>query len=298
MTLSEYQRRAQNTDKQKSRDDREALVIPLLGLAGETGTLLSGYKKWLRDGDAHRLFQQKVVEDLGDILWYLANVAERFGVTLDEVATENLAKVEERFSSTETMAKRLYFDDDCLPNEQLPRLFRVTFVEERIGRQTLLRVKRGDAQVGDVLTDNAFEADGYRFHDAFHFAYATMLGWSPVTRYILKCKRKSKADVDIVEDGGRARVFEEGIAALVFQRAREHDFYRDVETVDYDILKTIKGLVSRQEVRVRTAQEWERAILEGYRIWRLLNENSGGTVTYDLENRRTIFEAAAATVSQ
>ncbi len=143
--------------------------------------------------------------------------------------------------------------------------------------------------MGDILTDNAFEADGYRFHDAFHFAYAAMLGWSPTTRYMLKCKRKSDSTIDNVEDGGRARVFEEGIAALVFDRARQHNFYENVDTVDYDILKTIKNLVWAQEVKIRTSREWERAILEGFRVWRLLNEYSGGTVTYDLENRTMTY---------
>jgi len=43
----------------------------LLGLAGEAGTLLSEYKKHLRDGDAHQLHKERVAEELGDLLWYL-----------------------------------------------------------------------------------------------------------------------------------------------------------------------------------------------------------------------------------
>ena len=282
MEFAEYQRRAQATDKEKVGKD--ALIVPLLGLAGEAGTLLSSYKKWLRDGDAHKLFRAKVIEDLGDILWYLANLAEKLDVGLDEVAAANLRKTEDRFGPFAEPPHRVSFDEGFPENERLPRRFDVVFENERRDGRDVLRVKRDGVQVGDFLTDNAYDDDGYRYHDAFHFAYAAILEWSPVTRRNLKCKRRSDALVDNVEDGGRARVFEESIAALVFERARHHDFYRGLDIVDYDILSTIKNLVSAQEVRIRTASDWERAILEGFRIWRLLNEHGGGSVAFDLDS--------------
>ena len=58
---------------------------------------------------------------------------------------------------------------------------------------------------GDRLTDNALEPDDYRFHDVFHYAYAAVLTWSPVTRSLLRLKRKSKPKLDEVEDGALAR---------------------------------------------------------------------------------------------
>ena len=42
-----------------------SVIVPLLGLAGEAGGLLSEYKKYLRDGAAHRLFKERVGEELG-----------------------------------------------------------------------------------------------------------------------------------------------------------------------------------------------------------------------------------------
>ena len=36
--------------------------------------------------------------------------------------------------------------------------------------------------VGAALTDNAYQDDGYRFHDVFHIAFTAILGWSPVLR--------------------------------------------------------------------------------------------------------------------
>ena len=97
MNLNTYQREAQKTDRvpsrQKSDDAGTDLVVPLLGLAGETGELLSEYKKHLRDGDSHLLFRERVSEELGDLLWYVANVAAKFNLKLDDVAQANLRMV-------------------------------------------------------------------------------------------------------------------------------------------------------------------------------------------------------------
>ena len=60
------------------------------------------------------------------------------------------------------------------------------------------------APLGNELTDNAYENDGYRYHDVFHLAYAAVLGWSPVIRKLMDRKRKSDPQIDRIEDGGRA----------------------------------------------------------------------------------------------
>ena len=89
MDFDRYQKEAMRTDRVPAlggSDDILSLVVPMLGLAGETGQLLSEYKKHLRDGDAHRLFMERVSEELGDLLWYIANVASKFDLPLDEIA--------------------------------------------------------------------------------------------------------------------------------------------------------------------------------------------------------------------
>ena len=77
MDFNSYQKDALCTDHVSTRDDAASLIVPMLGLAGETGQLLSEYKKHLRDGEAHRLFKERVSEELGDLLWYMANVASK-----------------------------------------------------------------------------------------------------------------------------------------------------------------------------------------------------------------------------
>ena len=140
-------------------------------------------------------------------------------------------------------------------------------------------------EFGATLTDNAYKADGYRFHDVFHFAYAAVLGWSPVTRKFLRRKRKSSAQVDEVEDGGRAGVIEEGIAALIFDYAEGHNMLGGVSVVDSELLELIKRMTARLEVRRCTAAEWEDAILKGFAVWRRVYAEGGGKIAVDLDER-------------
>jgi len=275
LNFAAYQREAWKTDKVKEGGD--ALVVPLLGLAGEVGSVLVEHKKWLRDKEKHRFFKDRIAEELGDVLWYVANVASKTGLDLESVARKNLYKVRARFGSDEPQ-QHLLFDDAYPVDEQLPRHFAVEFRMED-GR---LRLHRDGEVLGDPLTDNAYVEDGYRFHDVFHFAYAAVLAWSPVTRGLLDCKRRSDEDVDRVDDGGRAGVTEEGISQLVYQYAKTRDMLRGATEVDQWILRTIQHMTADFEVARRTPADWERAILAGFEVWDNLYKNGGGTLTVDL----------------
>src|SRR5438477_559306 len=96
MDFSEYQRLALRSDK-TGGDPTKSLMVTLLGLAGETGSLLAEYKKWLREGDAYKPFMDQVAEELGDILWYIANLASKLKHDMGDIAAENIAKIEERW---------------------------------------------------------------------------------------------------------------------------------------------------------------------------------------------------------
>ncbi len=84
ITLLAYQRQAQITDQRRLSDPR--ITFPLLGLFGETGSLLSEVKKKQRDSVAYLGYEASVVEELGDVLWYLAAVSARANLGLDELA--------------------------------------------------------------------------------------------------------------------------------------------------------------------------------------------------------------------
>ncbi|MFT9221198.1 nucleoside triphosphate pyrophosphohydrolase family protein [Gluconobacter oxydans] len=291
MDIKTYQTQALLTDQVPGSNDDEiaaALVVPMLGLAGETGQLLSEYKKHLRDGEAHRLFKERVGEELGDLLWYVANVASKFGLDLDEIAEQNLAKVQARWAPISAEAPQL--DHGFPEGERLPRQMTVLLVEERgVEPSPKVRMTVNGVEIGSLLGDNAYDPDGYRFHDVFHLAYAAILGWSPNLRAFLKRKRKSRPLLDEVEDGGRARIIEEGVAALAFDYARVHSFLKGIGEIDYALLRTIQSMTSHLEVGNATAADWERAILEGFAVWRDVLGNNGGKIFVDLDARSILY---------
>jgi NTP pyrophosphatase (non-canonical NTP hydrolase) len=290
-----YQARALQTDQVPASSDDEfasAVVVPMLGLAGETGQLLAEYKKHLRDGEAHRLFKDRVAEELGDLLWYLANVASKFGLELEDIAERNLQKARARWSGQSGPTPAL---DSGFPDaERLPRQMTVTLVEDtEDGPRPRVRMTVNGEPIGDVLSDNAYDPDGYRFHDVFHLAYAAVLGWSPNVRAFLKRKRKSTPLLDEVEDGGRARVIEEGVSALAFDYARVHSFLEGITKIDYPLLRTIQSMTAHLEVRRATAADWERAILDGFTVWRQVLANGGGDIFLDLDTQQIRYVGPA-----
>jgi NTP pyrophosphatase (non-canonical NTP hydrolase) len=287
MDLRTYQAEALRTDQVPSgaTDDEfaTALVVPMLGLAGETGQLLSEYKKHLRDGEAYRLFKDRVAEELGDLLWYLANVASKFGLDLDDIAARNLEKVRERWAGSDR--ERLQFDAESPEGERLPRRLEIELTEVGGGERPKVRLLVNGEPIGSPLGDNSYDPDGYRFHDVFHLAYAAVLGWSPNLRAFLKRKRKSQPLLDEVEDGGRARIIEEAVSALAFDYACAHNHLEGVSEIDYELLRTIKRMTSHLEVGCCPAADWQRAILDGFAVWREVMRHRGGRVLVDLDDR-------------
>lgn len=293
MEFGDYQTAAAATD-QVPLPDPNAVIVPLLGLVGEAGVLLSEYKKFLRDGEAHRLLTARVAEELGDILWYVANVATKFDLTLGEIAADNLKKTRDRWALRQgDVGVARPFDAGAPPSERFPRQFEVSFAEQGEDGKISTLVSVDGTQIGSRLTDNSYTDDGYRYHDVFHLSYATVLGWSPVIRKISGTwKRRSDPTVDEVEDGGRAQVVEEAIAALVFAYASNHQFFDGVETIDFGLLQMVRFLTRGFEVERCTLGEWERAIVLGFTIWRELRANRGGRVMVDLDARTMSYASA------
>ncbi len=92
MELSEYQQLSRRT----AAYPREAwLVYPALGLAGEAGEVAEHAKKAIRDdgGAVTDERREAMAKELGDVLWYVAQIATELGLELDEVARGNLEKL-------------------------------------------------------------------------------------------------------------------------------------------------------------------------------------------------------------
>ena len=172
------------------------------------------------------------------------------------------------------------FDSQFQEEERLPDEFEISFTQRENGQSYL---QWNGVFIGDPLTDNIGEIDNYRFHDVFHLAHAAILHWSPVFRALIKQKRKSDPAYDRDQDGGRAIVVEEGLTAWVFSRAKDVEYFRDQNRVSFDLLKGVQEFVRGYEVEACPLRLWETAILEGYGVFRQLQENNGGVV---IGNRR------------
>ena len=282
-TFSEYQAMVEKTD------ERKKVMVSLLGLAGELGDINSTFKKLFLQRDS-RTLREDLREDIGDILWYLTSLAILYKIPLQDVARESARKADRLYSQGDVN----HFDDDFDVEERFPRQFSVTFSEKRNGKQLLVRIIISGVIVGDTLTDNAHKGDGYRFHDVFHLAYAAVLGWSPVIRGLLRRKRKSNQRIDEIEDGGRAAVVEEAISVLVFNEAPQRAWFNEESTVDIGLLKTIIRLTAGLEVHICTAKQWKAAILQGYSVFKELNEHRGGRVDVDLDRQSLTYHPPSA----
>ena len=282
MTLKEYQDEAQKTDQTHGKSNILGYIVPLLGIIGELGSLVSEFKKRFRDGKSYTKFSNNLKEELGDVLWYIANIASKFDIRLEDVAFDNLEKIKNRFPASESRNVFQVFDDYFPEKEQLPREMDVEFVPLD---DYNLEIRYNSAKIGDTLTDNAYVDDGYRYHDVFHLAFAAVLGWSPVLRKLLGRKRKSVELVDEVQDGARAYVIEEAISAYIYSHAKDHNFYEGINQIDDSVINTVKRLVEHLEVSVCTSLQWEKAILSAFNVFRELRKKGGGTVHVSLNNQ-------------
>lgn len=280
MDFDDYQRQSEATDK---RNDPTDLQIPLLGLAGEVGELVSEYKKRIRADSSYVGFESAIEEELGDLLWYVAAVARSAGLSLTDVAESNLKKVHALFD--QELPPPAYYDKEFPEDQQLPRQFTVqleTWDDEGIERVQM--VLDGEP-LGDRLDDNTYVEDAYRFHDVLHLANAAGLGWSPTLRSLMKRKRKNDDDVDRVEDGGRAVAIEEGLVAYLFTEAGKVSYFEGEDRVSWDLVKSLRRMTAHLEVADQPHIAWQAAILQGFSVWRAIKEANGGTVRCDLDRR-------------
>jgi NTP pyrophosphatase (non-canonical NTP hydrolase) len=93
MLISEYQELSRRTATYPDAGDN--IVYPTLGLAGEAGEVSEKVKKLLRDdgGVMTDERRQALAGELGDVLWYVAQVATEAGLDLQEIAQGNLDKL-------------------------------------------------------------------------------------------------------------------------------------------------------------------------------------------------------------
>ncbi|MBE6660756.1 MAG: nucleotide pyrophosphohydrolase [Ruminococcaceae bacterium] len=109
MTINEYQRLAMTT-LNPNLDKKDVLINGVMGLCGEAGEAIDIVKKHLAQG--HELDREKLIGELGDIAWYLAETATVLDVDLEEVLTRNIEKLKRRYPEGFDSARSLNRKED------------------------------------------------------------------------------------------------------------------------------------------------------------------------------------------
>jgi NTP pyrophosphatase (non-canonical NTP hydrolase) len=91
MNLNEYQKQTEKTVIYK-----HPIIYTTLGLTGEAGEVANIVKKYLRDG---ALNKEKLRDEIGDCLWYIARLAADLGFTLETIAKGNIEKLRKRYGT-------------------------------------------------------------------------------------------------------------------------------------------------------------------------------------------------------
>lgn len=96
MDFQEYQKLSRETAIYPEAGKN--FVYPALGLAGETGEVSEIIKRIIRDNNniADEKVKEELLKELGDVLWYLCQLAAEFNLSFDEIAKENIKKLRDR----------------------------------------------------------------------------------------------------------------------------------------------------------------------------------------------------------
>lgn len=98
---SDYHRATAVTARFDGWPVNQALLYVALGLANEAGEAAGEIKKAVRDdgGEITPERRQAIIDELGDVLWYAARIAESVGASLQDAAEANIAKVRRRLAN-------------------------------------------------------------------------------------------------------------------------------------------------------------------------------------------------------
>ncbi len=101
MTFDEYQKESKKTalySEVEILKKSKPFIYPVLGLVGEAGEVAEKFKKVLRNenGELSESARLEIKKELGDVLWYLAQIASELNLSLDDIAETNIKKLASR----------------------------------------------------------------------------------------------------------------------------------------------------------------------------------------------------------
>lgn len=104
MDGNEYQKLAMRT-LNPALTKKDMLVNGVMGLNGESGEVIDAVKKHMFQG--HALDKDKIIKELGDVMWYVAEVCSSLDISLDEVLEKNIEKLQKRFKDGFTVEESI-----------------------------------------------------------------------------------------------------------------------------------------------------------------------------------------------
>jgi NTP pyrophosphatase (non-canonical NTP hydrolase) len=117
MDLNEYQKLARRTsafapiDTRNNTDRRENMLMATLGLNGEAGEVADHIKKMVYHLDSPNL--DKLSDEIGDVLWYVAELCSALGFNLNSVAAQNIEKLQSRYGSAFSTEASINRKEEC-----------------------------------------------------------------------------------------------------------------------------------------------------------------------------------------
>ncbi len=94
MEINEYQKKAMRT-LNPELNEKDVLINGVMGLCGKAGEVIDIVKKHLAQG--HELNKEVIFDELGDVAWYLAEIATVLGYDLEDVLSNNIEKLTKRY---------------------------------------------------------------------------------------------------------------------------------------------------------------------------------------------------------
>ena len=110
MTVNEYQKLAMTT-LNPDLSPKDVLINGVMGLCGESGEVIDLVKKHLHQG--HALDREKLIKELGDVCWYVAEIASALDTDLDTVMQKNIDKLRARYPEGFDTLRSQNRSEDC-----------------------------------------------------------------------------------------------------------------------------------------------------------------------------------------
>ena len=104
MTINEYQEKAMTFLNNKF-SKKDVLINGVMGLCGESGEVIDIVKKHHAQG--HELDKEKIIEELGDVCWYIAEIATVLDVKLEDILEGNIEKLSKRYKKGFTVEESI-----------------------------------------------------------------------------------------------------------------------------------------------------------------------------------------------